>query len=300
MAVTTQQPYLDTFEAILALGVRKQYLPSNPALGVKPIAKETVAPDERRLPFDRDQIRAFFYGEFYQACAPDAVEPYKKVDKAWRFWLPLVMLFSGARPNEICQLYIGDVKRTEKGTWYFDFLNEDENQSRKTATSRRRIPIHQELIRLGFLKFVDERRKKYPQDNARLFSELKASKARPTNFAWYPSKRFNEVFLGEDMHVRDRQSLYSIRHSVRDALRRIKASDEALLAIGGWAPAGGKAVSSNYGSTKDPDLWVEEVNGIAYEGLDLSYLYPDDDPAIRRRPRFQEGYRARNRRDMSP
>ena len=184
------------------------------------------------------------------------------------------MLFSGARPNEVCQLFVEDIRQTEAGTQYFDMIDESETQSRKAATSRRRIPIHPELIRLGFLDFVAERRKRVAVNGPRLFHELAAKSDRPTSFAWYPGKRFNEVYLEQEITVDQRQAFYSIRHSARDALRRIKVSEEALLAIGGWAPAGGKAVSSNYGDIHNPDLWTEEVAGIAYEGLDLSFLYP--------------------------
>jgi len=68
------------------------------------------------------------------------------------------MLFSGARPNEIAQLLVTDLKRTPKGTWYLD-LDDEDGKALKTETSRRRVPLHPELIRLGFVAFVEERRK---------------------------------------------------------------------------------------------------------------------------------------------
>lgn len=274
LAHLTQRGHLETFRNLMKFAVRKKLLPSNPAEDVKPLLKETVPLDEKRFPFRLDQIKAFFEGSFYHSCAPGAPTPYTKPDREWRYWLPLIMLFTGARPNEVCQLFVEDIRRTEMGTWYFDLIDESETQSRKNGASRRRVPIHPELVRLGFLDFVVERRKKIAKNGPRLFHELKAKPERPTNFAWYPGKRFNEVFLEQEITVDPRQAFYSIRHSVRDAHRRIKTGDEALLALGGWTPPAGKAVSSNYGDINNPDLWVDEVAGIAFGDLDLSFLYP--------------------------
>lgn len=274
MEYLTQVTYIAEFKKLMQFAVDKKILPANPALNLKPLAKDAVPRNKKRLPLTFNQINMFFSGEFYRSCAPSALEPYTKADRAWRFWLPLLMLFSGARPNELCQLYAEDVQQTEQGTWYLNLLDEDEDQSRKNEASKRRVPVHPELVKLGFLDFADERRAKVAKNGPRLFHELKPAKDNPTNFAWYPGKRFNEAFLRAEITlIRRKQVLYSFRHSVRDALRRIKASDEACFAIGGWTPADGMPVSADYGDIHNPDLWVEEVAGIAYPGLDLGHLY---------------------------
>lgn len=182
------------------------------------------------------------------------------------------MLLSGVRPNEFAQLYIGDVKQTDAGTWYLDLNDEalDSAKTIKTASSRRRVPIHPELIKFGFLAFVEQRRKLRAKNGPHLFHELKPDCY--GNRAWYAVKRLNEAFLPAEITLEDRQSLYSLRHNVRDALRRVKAPPESLLAIAGWSPAG-KAVSDDYGDPGNPDLHAEWVGKIAYDGLDLSFLY---------------------------
>jgi hypothetical protein len=272
----TQRTYCEAVRNLLKYATHKKLLASNPAEELKPLLKETVPLDQKRLPFRLDQLAGFFHGAFYRSCAPSAAKPYRKPDRAWRFWLPLISLFSGARPNEICQLFIDDICRTPAGTWFFNLIDEDEGQSRKNEASKRCVPVHTELIRLGLLQFVDGRRKTVVKHGPRLFYELQAAKDDVTNFAWYPSKRFNEAFIPAEITVDARQSYYSFRHSVRDALRRGKAGEEALFAIGGWTPAGGRAVSSHYGDIRNPDLWAEEVEKIIYPGLDLSFLYPEE------------------------
>lgn len=268
LSPATQAHYLDAFRDVLKVAVRKKYLPSNPAEDARPLKKDGVPASEKRLPWTDQQISDFFIGSFYRACTPGASEPYNKPDRDWRFWLPLVMLFSGARPNEICQLNTDDIRRTDAGTWYFSLSDERKGSTLKTYASRRRVPIHSELIKIGILAFVEARRK--AGDGPQLFPGLNANKY--GNLAWYPAKRFNETFLPAEISLGDRQSLYSLRHNVRDALRRAKAPSETLLAVTGWSPAG-KAASDNYGDPGHPDIHAEYVEKISYPGLDLSFLH---------------------------
>lgn len=263
----SQGVMLDTFRDVLKLAVRKKYLTSNPAEGLKPLAKDKVALGDKRKPFTEAQIAQFFASPFYKAVAAGT---YKKPDAAWRKWLPLLMAFTGARPNELCQLHIDDLKRTEKGTLYLDITDEGEGKKVKTKSSRRRVPLHKELIGLGFVEFVEGRRKAAGKNGPRLFHELKAD-FYGDNFAWYANKRFNEAFLRDAIELTDRQTLYSFRHSFRDGMRRAKAGPDALLFICGWSPSGA-AVSDAYGDGGNPDLHVEAVNAVSYEGLSLDHL----------------------------
>ena len=74
-------------------------------------------------------------------------------------WGMLLALFTGARLNEICQLHIADV-RQEDGIWFLDITDEgDDDKKLKTEAGRRKVPVHSELIRLGFLEFVQSRSK---------------------------------------------------------------------------------------------------------------------------------------------
>lgn len=270
----SQQQYIAEFKALMVFAARKRHVSFNPAEGLKPLVKDTVPLGKKRFPWSDDQLKGFFEGKFYRQCATDKPEPYSKKDRAWRYWLPLLMLFSGARPNELCQLHISDVKKTNAGTWFMDISEdvdeeEDKPKSLKTETSKRRIPIHAQLIALGFLEFVEERRKAVSQNDQRLFREFKPNKH--GNFAWYPAKRFREKYIPDEIQLGPRQTFYSLRHNFRDALRRCKAPSDVLLAVAGWSQ-GGANVSDYYGDAGNPDLTVDWVNGVTYPGLDLSFL----------------------------
>ncbi|CAA2143111.1 hypothetical protein [Hyphomicrobium sp. ghe19] len=217
--------YLDVLREVLDVAVRKKFLPANPAIGARPIKKDSVPAAQKRRPWSRQQIKDFFEGKFYQSCAPGVAEPYDKPDRAWRFWLPLIMLFSGARPNEIAQLHVKDVQRTPTGTWFLDLADEagEDGKSLKTISSRRRVPLHPELIRFGFLDFVKVRKSSMAEHGPRLFHELKANKY--GNLAWYAARRFNEVFVPAEIQLDARQSpfpLARLRFPDEHLLRRVK------------------------------------------------------------------------------
>lgn len=269
ISATTQEDYLRVFKDVLKFAARRKYLAIDPSAGAKPLKKAKPLED-RKIPFTNAQLRSFFGGSFYHRCVPGA-HLYDKPDRDWRFWMPLLMLFSGARPNELAQLRAGDIRESENGNPYLNLFPDADGEAMnlKTRSSRRRIPIHSELIKFGLLEFVKDRLKQGGA-KAKLFPTLNAN--RLGNYAHYASKRFNEVFLPEEIDVGSDQSLYSFRHNVRDALRRIHAPPDALRAICGWSD-GGKNASDYYGDATNPDHYVKWVNGISYPGLDLSFLH---------------------------
>ena len=85
-------------------------------------------------------------------------EPYRK-------WIALLGLYTGARANEICQLYADDVQQVDE-VWCLNIRDNRPDQKLKTANSARLIPIHSSLIAGGFIGFVQERA------GGRLFPEL--------------------------------------------------------------------------------------------------------------------------------
>lgn len=60
--------------------------------------------------------------------------------------------------NEICQLYIDDIK-ISKGIWYFHINDERDDQHIKNPQSNRIVPIHPVLIDLGILEYARSSKK---------------------------------------------------------------------------------------------------------------------------------------------
>lgn len=279
LSAITQQGYLRTLSDILDLAVKKRLIPSNPAEGLGPLKRDAVAAEHKKLPFEPNQLVEFFHSAFYKQCAASGPEPYKHDKAGWRFWLPLIDLYTGARPNEICQLELRDIRQTAKGNWYFDLVvasdDEDEEDGQpgaartkrlKTVTSHRKIPIHPQLIRIGLLQYVD---KQGEAGATHLFPTLKPDEA--GYYSSYPLKRFRETFLPKAIKLKPRQSFYSFRHTFRDALRAIEAPPDTLLALGAWSQ--GTLTSDNYGTRSNPDIQQKYIDRIDFPGLDLSHLW---------------------------
>ncbi len=237
LSPVTQQQYLGTLRDVLDLAAKKRLIAVNPAEGLKPIKRDVVSASEKRKPFTLQQIADFFTSSFYAECAKHK-PPFAHDKHGWRFWLPLMSLHLGLRPNEAAQMHLDDLKCTPKGTWYLHIIatgDEDEKggpvappRTLKTRTSRRKIPLHPELIRIGFLQFVEQRKK--AGGGPRLFPDLKPD--RYGNVASYALKRFRDTYLPNAIKMEPRQSFYSFRHSWRDALRRIDAQPATLQALG--------------------------------------------------------------------
>jgi len=263
----TQDLYLSTLRAILGLAAKKRIIAFNPADGMKALKGRTVSASARRMPFTLPQLQAFFHGKFYSECATYST-PYTHDKTGWRFWLPLACLFTGARPNEICQMTAEDVRITDAGTIYLDVVagDDEQNKTLKTAHSRRRIPLHPELVAVGFMAYVQRR---LDAGGGLLFPSLKPDAY--GNMAKYALKRFRDAYLPQEITIEARQSFYSFRHSFRDELRRIKAPPDALQALGGWSQ--GHLVSDDYGDKNNPDYQVQFIKQVAFPGLDLKHLH---------------------------
>src|SRR6516225_715826 len=72
------------------------------------------------------------------------------------FWLPLLALFSGARRADLASLQVKNVDVVE-GVPCFTF-EEDKiiGKRLKTPTAIRTVPVHPQLIELGWLRYVDD------------------------------------------------------------------------------------------------------------------------------------------------
>lgn len=69
-----------------------------------------------------------------------------------RYWIPLIALHTGMRKEEIAQLKDTDI-RTESNIDYFDISTKGD-RSLKTENAPRVIPIHDTLLKLGFMDYV--------------------------------------------------------------------------------------------------------------------------------------------------
>jgi integrase len=189
------------------------------------------------------------------------------------YWLPLLALYSGARLNELAPLCADDIKLDGASGVHFMNVIEDEDQGRrlKTETSIRAVPIHPELIRIGFLEFVGLQ-KAQRGASARLMPGL--TRGSKGGFGEAFSKWFGRYKRA--LGIENKKSVFhSFRHGFKDALRAAGVNEDINDALTGHG--GGNGVARGYGSDDMvrrfgfPRL-KEALEKANYPGLDLTVL----------------------------
>jgi len=138
--------YATNIRSYLSFYVDKQFIDP---LALTAIKGEFTKPNTHPyLEFDFDDLKKLFHSDEYLRGGHK---------KASNYWCPLIALFTGARSNEICQLTLDDIKSEEVNGQtinYIDINREDEKDTKNTS-SIRPVPIHAELVKLGFLDYVN-------------------------------------------------------------------------------------------------------------------------------------------------
>jgi integrase len=187
------------------------------------------------------------------------------------FWLPLLALYTGARLNELAPLTVRDVKCDETTSLHYLTVVEDLDNGRsvKTEGSLRAVPIHPELIRVGFLEFVAHRQAE-DGDDTPLFPLLERGPNGGFGEAW--SKWFGRYKRALGITNPD-SVFHSFRHGFKDALRAARVSEDVNDALTGHL--GGNRVARGYGAKEmlrrfGLAVLHEAVAKVSYPGLDLS------------------------------
>jgi integrase len=137
---------------------------ANPVKGLAPNKKAARKQMTKRRPFTDDELLKLFG-------STDFISQHEK--NPTRYWMFLLLLWTMARREEIGQLTVADVQE-EDGIMFLRITDEAAlQQNLKNEGSRRRVPIAQDLLSLGFASYVDKIRK---AGHVRLFPDLKKGK----------------------------------------------------------------------------------------------------------------------------
>ncbi|MBR0832014.1 site-specific integrase [Bradyrhizobium manausense] len=218
------------------------------------------------LPYTEAQIETIFKSALFSTCAGDGLEfqPGNIAIRDWRYWVPWIALYSGARLGEIAQLLTADVRQLH-GRWVFHITEEGSEEeadlkSTKTGGSQRVVPIHSKLIKRGFLQYYAEVR---ARGERRLFPELKRDSR---GFFGAASKFFNSYFKAIGVKVDKKLNFHSLRHSAADAFRRGGYRDEEFNVLLGHTE---ETTTGIYGIIQPGTLKqrVKMIEAVRYSGL---------------------------------
>lgn len=221
IAAKTINSHIQMFKMFFDWAERHGHAPHTLFEGMK-VAKEKNA-ETAVKPYTPDQT-ALIFKELTD-------NPSGLVRKESHKWGVLLGLFTGARLNEICQLDIADIQQ-DGGQWFLNITDEgDDNKRVKASASRRKVPLHSELIRLGFLDFVESRKR-----GKRLFPDysFKVNGGYGRNLGrWY-----NESFLPKLGIKKPGIVFHSFRHTMVTRLGRADVPEPIYQCIVGHARAG--------------------------------------------------------------
>jgi integrase len=214
------------------------------------------------FPFDHAKLKAIFSSPLFRKCKGDGSEHLKgRVEiRDWRYWLPWLALYSGARLGELAQLLVSDV-RQEHGQWILHVTTEgSESKRTKTGGSQRVVPVHSRLIELGFDKY---HARAIALGKKQLFDVKPDARG---YFSGGPSKFFGNYLRDIGVKAGRDLNFHSFRHTAADAFRRAGFADEEFAPLLGHTKA---TMTGKYGIVKPMVLAqrVAMIEAIEYPDL---------------------------------
>ncbi len=228
-------------------------------------SKLTISDDrsdiDKKAAFSTEELRIIF-------SHPHFTEG-KAVRSAY-FWAPLIALYSGMRREEISQLLCSDIQE-EESIPFFSITEQGgdidgKGKSVKRKASKRFVPIHPELIRLGLL---DYRKHVVRQGHHRLFPELNVTE-KTTDFGAQCGNYFNRMIKTLKLPNGEKKSFHSLRHTFENYFKLLNLRDERYHELIGHE--GYKGEDGTYGERFPVrKLYEDVICKLDYE-LDLSGL----------------------------
>ena len=258
MSNTTVSKYLTRVGALFDYACRMGiYEGLNPATKMNP-PKVKKDKESRAAYKDEELIKLFHSKEYLEDTH----------DKPFKFWTPILALFTGARQNELAQIYLSDIRQTEDGIWVFD-INDKDDKKRKPGASERIIPIHPFLLEdLNLLSYVEYLKAK---GEKRLFPELKRGR---DGYGQRVSTWFNRTYrkkCGIESPDDRKRDFHSFRDTFITRLTHLRVDREIRLQVQGHTISKDTSYTNYEERFPAKQLYDEVISKLHYD-IDLSHL----------------------------
>lgn len=277
MSADTARSYFQHCTALVKYAFVQDLISSDFSAGLS-IKVSDDSSDSYR-PFDKDDLYKIVNGSIYHSTE---LKTQRKLVDSY-FWAPLLAMFTGGRVNEICQLRLRDIRselpeeRDESSEeaiepiWFIDISDDDAGQSTKTEDSKRRVPIHNQLLNIGFLEYYQQRCAVTHMKDT-LFPDMKHCPSngwgRETS-RWFNGESVVDGYLDAvKLEYRENKTFHSFRHTAARKLRN-RGVDEADIAVTVGHTHG--TTTSRYGAGYTLERLKEIIDKLDY-GLDLSHI----------------------------
>ena len=248
------------------------HIDRNPCGKIK-IPRDKIKKQYRRFAFSDEQLNIIFHAPIFTGCIND-LRGYKRpgsgTPRRHRFWVPLIALFSGLRLHEIVQLETVDIKKIDSN-YFFSIddgpYNLEKIMALKNEHAQRLVPVHNELVKIGFLSYLEQIRS---EGHQKLFPHFKMKKIGQKSGLF--SVWFNDGLLKSLDAKTEFTTFHSFRHNFRDATREAELPPDGITEIGGWS-RNQLGPSGHYGNGLSPKTLAKYMKRVRYPQLDLSHLY---------------------------
>lgn len=214
-ATTINAKHISGVSVSLQWASENGYIESVVSRGVR--AKGPRSSEPKRLPYTIDELKALFALPVFM----DGERPIGGAGEA-SVWLPILATYTGARLNELGTLAVSDVTN-EAGIAIISI------RYGKTEKARRKVPLHSEIIRLGFMDYVESRRAEgvKPDDPLFPFVRSNSDKEQTGPYSQWWGRYARKAVSGK------RKSFHSFRHTTKRALRNANVSKTLRDAVMG-------------------------------------------------------------------
>lgn len=238
LSVVTVANHMRTYSTLYEWAIEKKRTSENNFSAYVDDVKKAHAPRDQ---FNAEQTQRIF------TAVKDAKKPHQK-------WGVLIAFYTGARLNEIAQLETHDIKQVDD-IWCFHFTDDGEDKRLKNQASKRIIPVHSELIALGFLDYHKAAGK------GRLFPALTFHPK--DGYGRNLGRWFNASLLRKQLEITSRKLVFhSIRHTVAQQLRNNKVVEATLKDILGHSHVG--VTMNTYAKNLDKAVMQEAIETLRY------------------------------------
>ena len=226
LSVGTVNRHLEHLNQI-AEWARDEGLPVDPNLKPSKLRrKETVRARDKREAFSFDQLQMVFqnpvwtesHSEYHQTKVG------QDIYRNGIYWCPLIGAYTGARREEIVGFATSDIMEID-GIMCFS-IEDSELRRVKNLSSRRIVPIHSQLIKLGFLEHVENAKK---SKEISMFPEL--YEVGNNAYGRKVGRRMRQIVNQELGVFGGNLSFHSLRHYVQNQLDHASVDDKIVRDI---------------------------------------------------------------------
>ncbi|MGO4814000.1 DUF6538 domain-containing protein [Cupriavidus sp. 2MCAB6] len=264
VSLATINKNLSILSGVLGHAIRAHQcsLPSNPFQGTK-YSKKAVLKGRRsrRDAYTVSELNCLLRSPV----VIDGVRPPAGAGEA-AYWLPHLGYMTGARLEDLCSLRPGDIVQRE-GVWCAHLHDAKREKRLGISSIMRYVPLHANLLAMGFLDYVEQRRMAAPTE--RLFPALRPDKwgNHGKSFgAW-----FNRYLDGLGLDD-PRLTFHGFRHTFRAFCEESGLSQAVTDALMG------KAKDNDYGRNEGGEkrlpfsVLVQAMERLRFPGVRLEHL----------------------------